>query len=63
MDVIGIQTSMLLQHGVPLATIAEKLRYTRFEPSGFTKSSVVREASSLVDYIFQMEHVFEEETD
>lgn len=64
MNTIGILTSLLLQHGVPLSKLAEKLERTSFPPSGYTKSAVVREASSLVDYIFQwMEHVFSETTD
>lgn len=64
MDTVGILTSMLLQHGVELETIAAKLKNTRFEPSGFTKSDVVNEASSIPDYIFRwLEHVFEEETE
>lgn len=59
MNVIGIQTSMLLQHGVPVKTIASKLKGTRFDPSGFTKNPDVKDATSLVDYVFRwMEHEF-----
>lgn len=53
MDTVGILTSMLLQHGVKLSAIADKLKDTRFQPSGFSKRDVVKEASSLTDYIFR----------
>ena len=46
MDTIGILTSMGLQHGVPLDTMAGKLRLTRFEPQEEGK------ATSIIDYIF-----------
>lgn len=59
MDTVGILTSMLLQHGVEISDIAEKLKHTNFEPNGFTKSDIVGECSSISDYIFRwMEHVF-----
>jgi len=53
MDTIGILTSLALQHGVPVATLARKLRHMRFEPSGTTKNPDLREAHSVVDYIFR----------
>jgi ribonucleoside-diphosphate reductase alpha chain len=36
MDALGVMISMLLQYGVPLETIVNKLRGTRFAPAGFT---------------------------
>ncbi len=53
LDTIGILTSIALQHGVPLDVIVDKLSHTRFEPSGFTKDVKIREASSIVDYVFR----------
>ena len=53
MDVIGIQTSFLLQYGVPLESIVNKLAHTRFEPSGFTRDPDVPMAKSIVDYVFR----------
>lgn len=53
MDGIGVLTSMCLQHGVPVSTLAAKMSQTRFEPSGHTTNPELREASSLLDYIFR----------
>src|SRR3990170_3678476 len=36
LDVIGIQTSLLLQNGVPLADICVKMEDISFEPAGHT---------------------------
>ena len=53
MDVVGILTSLALQHGVSLADITRKLKKTRFEPYGRTQNKEIPEATSLVDYIFR----------
>lgn len=53
MDTIAIQTSMLLQYGVPLEVIVRRFSHMRFEPSGFTGSKEVPVAKSIVDYIFR----------
>lgn len=53
MDGIGVLTSLGLQYGVPLEVMAKKLKNTQFEPSGFTKNSHIKEASSILDYIFR----------
>lgn len=59
MDTVGILTSLLLQHGVPLEVLTEKLKAVRFEPSGFTKNPVIHFATSPVDYIFRwLEHKY-----
>jgi ribonucleoside-diphosphate reductase alpha chain len=52
-DTVGILTSIALQHGVPLETLAEKLAYVRFEPSGWTKNPKINHAHSIVDYVFR----------
>lgn len=52
MDGIGVLTSLGLQYGVPLEVMARKLKHTQFEPSGFTKNPDIKEASSILDYIF-----------
>jgi ribonucleoside-diphosphate reductase alpha chain len=46
-------TSIALQHGVPLATLADKMVHTRFEPSGFTGNPDIPVATSVLDYIFR----------
>ena len=53
MDSIGALTSMALQYGVPLESLVRKFAHQRFEPSGFTKSPDIRNASSITDYVFR----------
>ena len=53
MDTIGLLTSMSLQHGVPLESLVKKFAHQRFEPSGFTKNPDIRNASSVIDYVFR----------
>jgi ribonucleoside-diphosphate reductase alpha chain len=53
MDTIGALTSMSLQYGVPLEGLVKKFAHQRFEPSGFTKNPDIRQASSIIDYVFR----------
>jgi ribonucleoside-diphosphate reductase alpha chain len=53
MDTIGALTSMALQYGVPLESLVKKFAHQRFEPSGFTKNPDIRNASSIIDYVFR----------
>jgi ribonucleoside-diphosphate reductase alpha chain len=53
MDVIGTQTSMALQYGVPLHDLVNKFSHARFEPSGWTPNNDIPHAKSVVDYIFR----------
>ncbi len=53
MDTIGALTSMSLQYGVPLESLVRKFAHQRFEPSGFTKNPDIRQASSIIDYVFR----------
>ena len=53
MDVIGTETSMCLQYGVPLDVLVNKFSHTRFEPSGWTNHPDIPHAKSVVDYIFR----------
>jgi ribonucleoside-diphosphate reductase alpha chain len=50
---IGILTSLALQYGVPVEALARKLKNMCFEPSGWTPNAEIREASSVVDYVFR----------
>ncbi len=52
-DTIGILTSLGLQYGVPMQAMIDKLKHTKFEPSGFSKNPKIGDASSLIDYIFR----------
>ncbi|MBI5774053.1 MAG: vitamin B12-dependent ribonucleotide reductase [Verrucomicrobia bacterium] len=53
MDSVGTLTSMALQYGVPLEALVRKFAHQRFEPSGFTKNPEIRNASSIIDYVFR----------
>ena len=53
MDVIGTETSMGLQYGVPLQVFVDKFSHTRFEPAGWTTNPDIPNAKSVVDYIFR----------
>ena len=53
MDCIGTLTSLALQYGVPLEALMKKFAYQRFEPSGYTKNPEIRNASSIIDYVFR----------
>src|SRR5260221_6114298 len=53
MDTIGILTSLALQYGVPVEALAGKLKNMCFEPCGWTPNAEIREASSVVDYVFR----------
>jgi ribonucleoside-diphosphate reductase alpha chain len=53
MDSIGTLTSMAFQYGVPLEALVRKFAHQRFEPSGFTRNSEIRNAASITDYVFR----------
>ncbi len=53
MDTIGALTSMALQYGVPLDGLVKKFAHQRFEPSGYTRNPDIRNASSIIDYVFR----------
>ena len=53
MNSLMIAVSMGLQYGVPLEVYVSKLSHMRFEPSGLTNDADIRNAKSIVDYIFR----------
>jgi ribonucleoside-diphosphate reductase alpha chain len=53
MDSLGTLTSIALQYGVPLEALVRKFAHQRFEPSGFTKNPEIRNATSIIDYVFR----------
>jgi ribonucleoside-diphosphate reductase alpha chain len=53
MDSLGTLTSIALQYGVPMEALVRKFAHQRFEPSGFTKNPEIRNASSIIDYVFR----------
>lgn len=50
LDSWAIMVSMALQYGVPLASVVKKFSHARFEPSGFTGTSLGY-ATSVPDYV------------
>jgi ribonucleoside-diphosphate reductase alpha chain len=52
-DVIATLTSICLQSGVPLKSLVQYFKDSRFEPSGFTSNPEIPFAKSFVDYIFR----------
>ena len=52
-DCVATLTSISLQYGVPLEALVKKFSYQRFDPSGFTKNKDIRQATSIIDYIFR----------
>jgi ribonucleoside-diphosphate reductase alpha chain len=53
MNSLMIAVSMGLQYGVPPEVYVSKLSHMRFEPSGLTNDADIRNAKSIVDYIFR----------
>ncbi len=53
MDAVGVLTSLALQSGVSVETLAKKFEYSRFEPSGWTTNRDIGHARSIIDYIFR----------
>lgn len=59
LDAVSIYLSMLLQLGMPLERVIEKIRGTRFPPSGFTRDSDVPNCTSPLDLLARwLEHKF-----
>ncbi len=53
MDTVAMLTSFSLQYGVPLSDLANKMKNSRFEPSGPTGNKDIPIATSIVDYVFR----------
>jgi len=53
MNALMISVSLGLQYGVPLEVYVQKFSHMRFEPSGLTNDTDIRNAKSIVDYIFR----------
>ncbi len=57
MDTIGRLTSIALQYGVTIEELAPKFFHQRFEPSGWTSNPEIKEAASIIDYVFHWLHL------
>ena len=54
LNCFAISVSIGLQYGVPLEEFTEKFIFTRFEPSGFVDHPNIKNATSVIDYIFRL---------
>jgi ribonucleoside-diphosphate reductase alpha chain len=52
-DTVGTLTSLLLQHGITVDSLARKFEHMKFEPSGWTSNKAIPNATSLIDYVFR----------
>jgi ribonucleoside-diphosphate reductase alpha chain len=52
-DSFATAVSVALQFGVPMEKFIDKFSHVSFEPLGFTGEETVKQASSIVDYIFR----------
>ncbi len=53
MDTLAMLTSYALQYSVPIDDVVQRLKGTRFEPSGPTGNQDIPIATSIVDYVFR----------
>ena len=53
MDAFATMLSVSLQYGLPLEAIAPKFRSMKFDPSGPTETPEIKQAASIIDYIFR----------
>ena len=54
LNCFAVAVSLGLQYGVPLDKYVDKFIFTRFEPSGFTDHPNVRNATSVLDFVFRI---------
>jgi ribonucleoside-diphosphate reductase alpha chain len=53
LNCFAISISIGLQYGVPLEEFVDKFIFTRFEPAGIVSHPNIKNATSIVDYIFR----------
>ena len=54
LNCFAVAVSLGLQYGVPLEKYVEKFIFTRFEPAGLTDHPNIRNATSVLDFIFRV---------
>ena len=54
LNCFAISVSMGLQYGVPLEDYVDKFTFTRFEPQGMVDHPNIKQATSLLDFIFRV---------
>lgn len=50
-NVLGIMISMMLQSGIPVENVIEKMKHQNFSPNGWTTNEDIPMCTSIVDYI------------
>jgi len=53
LDAFAAAVTLGFQHGIPLQTFVDRFTGMRFEPHGFTPNQDIKEADSIIDYIFK----------
>ncbi|MCB0386377.1 MAG: hypothetical protein KDD43_13375, partial [Bdellovibrionales bacterium] len=54
LNCFAISCSLGLQYGVPLEEYVDKFTFTRFEPQGMVDHPNIKQATSILDYIFRV---------
>lgn len=54
LNCFAIAVSTGLQYGVPLEDLVEKFTFTRFEPAGMVNHPNIKQATSIIDYVFRV---------
>ena len=54
LNCFAISVSIGLQYGVPLEEFVDKFIFTRFEPAGIVQHPNIKNATSIIDYIFRV---------
>lgn len=51
LNALAVMMSTMLQRGIPVTEIADKLCLMKFDPAGFTGNNMIPSADSVCDYI------------
>jgi ribonucleoside-diphosphate reductase alpha chain len=51
LSTVAVLASVMLQHGIPLEKLVEKLENLRFDPEGLTGNPQIPMAKSILDYV------------
>ncbi len=54
LNCFAISISIGLQYGVPLEEFVEKFAFTRFEPAGIVQHPNIKNATSIIDFVFRV---------
>src|SRR5690606_14746292 len=54
LNCFAISVSLGLQYGVPLDEFVSRFTFTRFEPAGQVEHPNIKQATSILDYLFRL---------